>query len=86
VRHVQRDAGADQPVHQPSFRRGRRHAVHRPQEQRMVRDQQVRSPLDRFIGDRHHRIDREKHTPNLGLRVAANQPDGIPRLSPRRVV
>ena len=59
-------------------RRGDR--VHRPQQQRVVRDEQVRSPGDRLVDDRGGRVDREQHPADRLRRVPRDEPDGVPGL------
>jgi hypothetical protein len=86
VRDVQRDAAADQPMHDAALRRRRRDRGRPAQVQRMVGEDQVEAPRDRLIDDGLNRVDREQHPPHARVGITAHQPDGIPRRRKRRRV
>ncbi len=86
VGHVQGDPGADQGVHDPALEGGGGHGGGAAQVQRVVGDHQVRPPLDGLVDDRLHGVDGEQHAADLGLRVSADQADGVPGLRPLRRV
>ena len=52
----------------------------------MVGDQQVGAGPQRLVRDLLDRVDGEQHPADLGLRVTADQPDGVPGLGQRRRV
>ena len=83
---VQAAARADQPVDHPALERGRGDAVHRPQQQRVVGQEEVRVPGDGLVDDGLDRVDGEQHAPDRRRGVAADQPDGVPVPRPRGVV
>jgi hypothetical protein len=70
------------PVHDPALGRGRGDPVHAPEQQRVVRDQQLRLRLDRLGDRRGDRVDREHDRAHLVVRVPADQADGVPVLGP----
>jgi hypothetical protein len=46
-------------------------------------DDEVEAAGHRLVGDRDDRVDSEEHLADGGCRVAAHQPDGVPRLGQR---
>ena len=52
----------------------------------MVGEQQVEAAGDGVADDRLHRVDGQQHPAHGGVRIAADQPDGVPRLRPGRRV
>ena len=86
VRDVQRDTGPHERGDGAALGVRGGDGVHPAQQQRVVRDQQVRTPRDRLVDDGLHRVDREQHPAYRLVRVAHDQPDGVPVLRPARVV
>jgi hypothetical protein len=86
VGDVQRRPGRQQPVHDPALRRGRRHRRGAAQVERVVGEQQVEAAGHHLVDDRLDRVHREQHPADRRLRVAADQPDGVPVLRQRRRV
>lgn len=84
VRHVQRDVVPDQGVHDAALEAGRRDRRRPAQVEGVVRDQQVGAGGDRLVDDLTDRVDGEQHPADLGVRVSADEPDGVPLLGPRR--
>ena len=86
VRRVQGDCRSGQPVQEGALERGRGDGVHRPQEQRVVRHDEVGAPVAGLVDDGCHGVDREQHPADGLRRVAGDQPDRVPRLGGRRRV
>jgi hypothetical protein len=86
VRGVQANVLRYQRVHDQPAMSQWRHGVHSMQEERMVRDNEIRADADGFVDDGHDRVDSEEHGPNRGDGITAHQPDGIPvRCEPWRI-
>lgn len=86
VAHVQGDARADERVGDPALRRRRGDTVHTTQEERVVRDDQVRLELEGFRDHLMDGIDGEQHAFDRRVRVATDQADSVPVGGPPRVV
>lgn len=56
-----------------------RDTVDAAQQQRVVRDDQLRAPGDRLVDGLVDRVDAEQDLVHLLGRVAADEPDGVPR-------
>ncbi len=84
VRDQQRDAVADQAVHDPALEAVGRDRRGPAQIERMVGDQQVRAPGHGLVDDRLDRVDGEQHPTDLGARDRRRPGRRRPRTPPGR--
>lgn len=82
VGHVQRDAPADQRVHDAALEGVRRDRRRTAQVERVVGHDQVRAQLLRLVGDRLDGVDGEEHPVDLGVRITADGADRVPSFGP----
>lgn len=81
--HVEGDAAPDQVVDDPALEAGRADRCDRgrtAQIQRVVRDEEPGAGGDRLVHDLLHGVHGEDDPGDLGRRVAAHQPHGVPAL------
>ena len=78
VRGEQRRARAHEAVHERALRCVGADAVHAPQQQRMVGDEQLGAARDGLVDRLRDHIDGHEHRPQLLRGVAAHQPDRVP--------
>jgi hypothetical protein len=86
VRDVEGDTVADQPMDEPALGARRRNRCGAAEVERMMRDEQPGARSDRLVSRRDDRVDGEVHLVDRCIRIAADQPDRVPRLSPPRVI
>ncbi len=77
VGDVERDVVADEVVNDPALGALGGHGLHRPQEQRMVHDQQIGMLLDGLVDHVLDRIDGKQDPAYVVSRVADDEPDRI---------
>ena len=63
-----------------------RHGVHAAQQERMVREHEVRVPRERLVDDHRDRVERDEDPPHRLRGVPRDEPDGVPPLGGRRRV
>ena len=83
VRGEQRAPPRTSAVHQRALRSVRADPVHAAQQQRVVRDQQLRAGVEGLVDGLGDRIDRDEDAGHRLGRVAADEPDRVPALCER---
>lgn len=82
VRDVQRDVVLDQGVDDAALEAGGGDGRRAPQIERVVRDQEVRAQLHRLVDGLLDGVHREQDPGDLGVGVADDRADRVPRLGP----
>ena len=82
----QRAARGQQGVEGAALGRRRRDAVHGREQQRVVDQQQVGTPVSGLLGNPPRRVDGAQDLADLRVRVARDQADGVPGVGRRRRV
>lgn len=86
MHHVKGHAVGQQCVDHSTLGRRGGNPVHAAQEQRMMRNDKIRTPLDRLGSHGRNRVNREENPAYRGGGIATDQTHRVPRLGPRRII